>query len=110
MTGNNGAEQYPTVTWSTTGHTAKNVPVYAWGPGAERISGVLDNTNFFGICVAPSVELVFPPDNSALAASTAVADDFVVIALPDTQKYTLSDAANQIFSGQTQWIKATGPR
>jgi alkaline phosphatase len=44
---NNGAGSYPTVTWSTDGHTGTNVPVYAWGPNAELISGIMDNTEFF---------------------------------------------------------------
>jgi alkaline phosphatase len=38
-----GAERYPEVRWSTTGHTGLNVPIYAWGPGAERVAGVLHN-------------------------------------------------------------------
>ncbi len=33
-----------TVRWSTTDHTAQWVPVFAFGPGAERFGGVLDNT------------------------------------------------------------------
>ena len=39
----------PTATWSSTGHTAVNVPVYAWGPRAHLVSGVMDNTEFFGV-------------------------------------------------------------
>ncbi|HWQ92828.1 MAG TPA: alkaline phosphatase, partial [Clostridia bacterium] len=37
---------YPSARWGSTGHTAAPVPVYAMGPGAERVSGVLDNTDF----------------------------------------------------------------
>lgn len=33
------------VAFSTTGHTACNVPVLAYGPGADRFGGVLDNTD-----------------------------------------------------------------
>jgi len=33
------------VAFSTTGHTACNVPLLAFGPGADRFSGVLDNTD-----------------------------------------------------------------
>jgi len=43
----------PAVNWSTTGHTGANVPVYAWGPNAELVSGVLDNTDFFEIATVP---------------------------------------------------------
>lgn len=32
------------ITWSSTGHTALPVPLYAYGPGAERFAGVHDNT------------------------------------------------------------------
>jgi alkaline phosphatase len=33
------------VTWSTGGHTATPVGVYAYGPGAERFAGEMDNTD-----------------------------------------------------------------
>ena len=49
---NNNAGNYPTVTWSTTGHTGANVPVYAGGPNAELISAVIDNTDFFAVATA----------------------------------------------------------
>jgi alkaline phosphatase len=49
---NNGAGSYPDVTWSTTNHTGVNVPVYALGPNAELIPGVMDNTEFFAITTA----------------------------------------------------------
>jgi alkaline phosphatase len=32
------------VCWSTGGHTGSPVPVYAFGPGAQRFAGVYDNT------------------------------------------------------------------
>ncbi|MEM7482505.1 MAG: alkaline phosphatase [Acidobacteriota bacterium] len=38
-----------TVQWATDGHTGEPVPLYAWGPGAERFSGALDNTEIAGI-------------------------------------------------------------
>ena len=31
------------VGWTTTGHTAADVGLFAWGPGAERFRGVLEN-------------------------------------------------------------------
>ena len=43
----------PAVTWSTTGHTGVNVPVYAWGPNAELVSGTINNTDFFHIATVP---------------------------------------------------------
>lgn len=44
----NGSRQEHTVTktaFTTPGHTAAMVPVFALGPGAERFSGILDNTD-----------------------------------------------------------------
>ncbi len=37
-----------TLNFSTKGHTAVMVPVYAFGPGAEKFTGIYDNTAFFG--------------------------------------------------------------
>ncbi|MFV9511305.1 alkaline phosphatase [Tepidibacillus sp. LV47] len=31
--------------WTTGGHTGEDVPVYAYGPGKERFSGLIDNTD-----------------------------------------------------------------
>ncbi len=39
----------PHVSWATSGHTATLVPVYARGPGAERIQPVMDNTGIHGV-------------------------------------------------------------
>jgi alkaline phosphatase len=49
---NNGVGVYPTVHWSTGGHTGVNVPVYAWGANAHLISGAMDNTDFFAVATA----------------------------------------------------------
>jgi alkaline phosphatase len=51
---NNGAGNYPTVSWSTGSHTGVNVPLYAWGVNAELILGEIDNTELFAIAVAPA--------------------------------------------------------
>ncbi len=48
---NNGAGVLPTVTWGSQDHTLANVPLYAWGVNAERVTGVLDNTQIFAIAV-----------------------------------------------------------
>ncbi|MEN7973473.1 MAG: alkaline phosphatase [Verrucomicrobiota bacterium] len=39
----NGAGNYPTVTWSNTGHTAAQVPVYGIGLNAHLATSVFDN-------------------------------------------------------------------
>jgi alkaline phosphatase len=49
VTANNGAGNFPTVSWTGGSHTGVNVPVYAWGPNAKLISGTMDNTDFFGV-------------------------------------------------------------
>ena len=46
---NNGIGIFPTVSWSTGGHTTTNIPVYAWGANAACISDVMDNTDFFNL-------------------------------------------------------------
>ena len=46
---NNGMGIFPTVSWSTGGHTTTNIPVYGWGANAACISGVMDNTDFFNV-------------------------------------------------------------
>jgi len=53
VTGDNGAGVYPSVYWGSTGHTATNVPVYAWGPNAHLVNGVMDNTDMFAIATVP---------------------------------------------------------
>ncbi|MFW5836230.1 MAG: alkaline phosphatase [bacterium] len=44
VTSSMGKGTLPEVTWSTTGHTAVDVPLYAIGPGAEALAEVVDNT------------------------------------------------------------------
>jgi len=43
----NGKGKFPDVRWATDGHTGVNVPLIAWGVGAERVRGVLDNTDIY---------------------------------------------------------------
>ena len=49
---NNGAGNFPTVTWATTSHTATPVPVYAWGANAELAPQVTDNTHIYHLASA----------------------------------------------------------
>ncbi len=48
----NGPGNLPTVSWSSTGHTAANVPVYALGANAYRVTATMDNTDFFDLVTA----------------------------------------------------------
>jgi len=43
---------YPTVSWSSTGHTSANVPVYAWGQNAGLVYGAMDNTDLYYVCTS----------------------------------------------------------
>ncbi|HUS44818.1 MAG TPA: alkaline phosphatase [Phycisphaerae bacterium] len=49
----NGEGSYPDGTWSTTDHTATNVPVYAWGVNSDLISGTMDNTDMWNVVTLP---------------------------------------------------------
>ena len=46
---NNGAGSFPDVTWSTTGHTAQDVPIYARGVNAYLLKGKIDNTEIYSV-------------------------------------------------------------
>ncbi|HOU13689.1 MAG TPA: alkaline phosphatase [Anaerolineae bacterium] len=49
---NNGVGQFPTVTWTSTAHTAAAVPVYAWGVNADLATQVADNTDIHQLALA----------------------------------------------------------
>jgi alkaline phosphatase len=42
-----GKGNLPEVSWSTGGHTGANVPLFAWGVGARKVKGTLDNTDVY---------------------------------------------------------------
>ena len=129
VTANNGAGVLPGVTWGGAGgHTATNVPVYAWGVNADLISGVMDNTSTFGVVVSDEpIELVNPAYDAVNVSTSPSLEarvhdpdgtgdpldvtffgrenpSFTIVVLPDTQKYVLNGAYPQIFTSQTQWI------
>jgi alkaline phosphatase len=51
----NGPGVNPTVTWSTTGHTATPVPLYAWGLNAELAAAITDNTEIHQLALSSAV-------------------------------------------------------
>jgi alkaline phosphatase len=65
--GDNGVGVLPTVSWSTTGHTGVDVPVYAWGLGADRFGGVMDNTDFFDAITVPEPATMMLLSSAGLA-------------------------------------------
>lgn len=68
----NGEDGVAEVRWATKDHTAQWVPVFAWGPGAERFGGVLDNTDV-GVRIADLLGLEgLPPAGDRAGASAAI--------------------------------------
>jgi alkaline phosphatase len=55
---NNGRGVLPTITWTSTGHTGVNVPVYAWGVNGRMLTGTIQNTQYFQIIQAASSTLL----------------------------------------------------
>ncbi len=49
--GSRGKGTLPEVSWSEDYHTDAPVPVYAVGPGAQSVSGLMDNTDIFRLTV-----------------------------------------------------------
>lgn len=47
ITGGDRATHKVKLSFSTKGHTAVMVPVYAFGPGSEKFAGIYDNTDIF---------------------------------------------------------------
>ena len=43
-----GLGKFPEATWASVGHTKAPVPVFAWGVGAEKFAGEIDNTDVPG--------------------------------------------------------------
>lgn len=46
---NNGKGHIPEISWSTGGHTISNVPLYGWGRNAERVGGIMNNTDLITV-------------------------------------------------------------
>jgi alkaline phosphatase len=55
VTTNNGAGNLPDATWSTTGHTATPVALYARGLNAHLATNVVDNTQIYDLAIAPTL-------------------------------------------------------
>jgi alkaline phosphatase len=96
---NNGIGNYPDVSWAGTGHTATNVPAYAWGVNAGFVSGTLNNTDIFGIATADTITLDSPSDESVLRDTQV---SFTCSAASDHQ---LIDAT--LYLGQTSGTSST---
>jgi alkaline phosphatase len=42
-----GKGQLPEIQWTAGGHTSATVPIFAWGVGAKRVHGTMDNTDVY---------------------------------------------------------------
>ncbi|MCP3985164.1 MAG: alkaline phosphatase [bacterium] len=63
VTTDNGPGVLPTVAWNGSAfpgwdHTGVTVPVYAWGPGGEQVTGTIDNTDIRTIAMVPEPSTV----------------------------------------------------
>lgn len=74
---NLGVGVIPSHVWATTGHTAADVNVYAWGPNAEYVTGRIDNTDIYSILTANNVDM-----------PSCAAQDAPTTALPPPQSET----------------------
>ena len=52
VTNNNGVGNYPSVSWSTSWHTATPVPVYGFGCNAYLVTNVFDNTEIYSVATS----------------------------------------------------------
>ena len=46
---NSGQGKVPEISWTTGGHTVSNVPLYGWGQNADRVEGVMNNTDLIKV-------------------------------------------------------------
>lgn len=101
---NNGQGSLPTVTWSSTGHTATNVGAYAWGMNAQYITGTLDNTSFFRIITGPDPIIEMAPVD--IARTVALAHELPA----NTDSFTLRNSGLGSFSytisSDASWVWA----
>lgn len=80
VTAGRGKGRFPDVTWSTGGHTSANVPIYATGPNAHLVTGLLDNTDIFRIATADPT-CAASPDSSAAASLLLISTIVLCIVL-----------------------------
>ena len=47
-----GASIFGKYEWTTGNHSSAYVPIYAYGPGAEKLTGIHENTDVFDVCMS----------------------------------------------------------
>jgi len=67
VVGSGGRGRFPQVSWGSRNHTGVNVPVYAWGVGAERLEGTIDNTDLWPVMTGADKPAPAPAEPAAVA-------------------------------------------
>jgi len=68
----NGQGRVPTVVWASQDHTGINVILYAWGVGADKVTGVLDNTDIYRLMMGTFTASSVPATPPALKTDPAM--------------------------------------
>jgi alkaline phosphatase len=64
----------PKVKWTSGNHTSANVPLFAFGPGAERFAGTLDNTDIPKRIAELTGIALFPAEKVTAGKAAALVD------------------------------------
>ena len=75
-----GSDKRFLVDWSTTNHTAEDVPVTAMGPGAENLTGVYENTHIHDAML----EAMLGTSTQSASASASATSSASAQPMPDT--------------------------
>jgi alkaline phosphatase len=65
------AGQAPEVKWTTNGHSGTDVRLFAWGVGAEKVHGRIENTEIFTLLSGRAPYPPLPPDPVASESTVA---------------------------------------
>ena len=105
ITQNNGQGQIPSATWSTTGHTATNVRIFAAGPNSDCIAGTFENTQIFAYVNNPMATIDL--STMMINRSTRWAHNLP----PDIDSFTVRNsgvcALNYDVTSDATWLSAT---
>jgi alkaline phosphatase len=71
VVGGRGKGQLPEMAWTAGGHTNATVPIFAWGVGAKRVHGTLDNTDVYRLMMGTFRASTTRPTAGARASASA---------------------------------------
>ena len=66
-----GKGQLPAMEWTAGGHTSATVPIFAWGVGAQRVHGTLDDTDVYRLMMGSFRASSTRPSAGARASASA---------------------------------------